>query len=183
MLKNKNNKNLLLHSCCAPCAVRVALMLDKKYKLTLFFYNPNIHPEYEYKKRLEELKKFSKERKFNLVVGDYDTADWFDKTIEHAGDYERGERCSICYSKRLENTAKYAKNNNFDIWGTTLTISPHKSAEVINCIGKNFEIEYGIKFLESDFKKKDGFKKSLELSWQYNFYRQNYCGCLYSQLK
>lgn len=175
-------KKLLLHCCCAPCAVYVVEELSSNYDLTLFFYNPNIHPEYEYQKRLKELKNFADMKKIDFLSGDYDVKNWLSKISGRENDPERGKRCRICYEERLRRTAEYAKNNDFDFWGTTLTISPHKSAQVINYLGLELQDEYGVNFMKADFKKKDGFKKSLELSRRYDFYRQNYCGCLYSQI-
>ncbi|MFH1192075.1 MAG: epoxyqueuosine reductase QueH [bacterium] len=176
------NKKLLLHCCCAPCAIYVVTLLEKDYDLTLFFYNPNIHPEYEYNKRFRELENFVDMKKIKLLSGDYDVKNWLGKISGRENDPERGERCKICYEERLRRTAEHAKKNNFDFFGTTLTISPHKSALVINYLGLELQDQYGVNFVESDFKKKDGFKKSLELSRQYDFYRQNYCGCLFSQI-
>lgn len=176
-------KKFLLHCCCAPCSAYVANLLKLKYKLTLFYYNPNIHPKIEYEKRLDEMKKFAKINKIDLIVGNYDMKFWFDKTKGYANEPERGRRCKICYYERLDEAAKYAKEKGFDIFGTTLSISPHKSAEMINSIGEELCKKYGVEFLKEDFKKKDGFKKSLQLSDEYNFYRQDYCGCLYSQMK
>lgn len=178
-----NKEKLLLHSCCAPCAAYIAGKLAKDFILTLFFYNPNIQPKYEYTRRLSEIKRFAKAKGIGLIEAEYDAPDWFNRTVDHAADPEKGGRCGICFSKRLEKTARFAKENNFDIWGTTLSSSPHKSASVINCIGKNLEDEYNIAFLESDFKKQDGFKKSMEIARVYDFYRQDYCGCLYSQIR
>ncbi|MFH0856541.1 MAG: epoxyqueuosine reductase QueH [bacterium] len=178
----KINKKMLLHCCCAPCAAYVVSVLEKDYNLTLFFYNPNIHPGYEYENRLHELKKFADMKNMELISGEYDMKNWFSKTAGREEDTERGERCRICYDARLRKTAEFAKENSFDFWSTTLTISPHKSAEMINKIGLDLEKEFGTEFLSADFKKKDGFKKSLDMSRQYDFYRQNYCGCLYSQV-
>lgn len=182
MSKNKKNKKLLLHCCCAPCAAYVISLLEKDYNLTLFFYNPNIHPEYEYEKRFKELQNFADMKKIKLLSGDYDVKNWLGKISGRENDPERGQRCKICYEERLRRTAEYAKNNNFDFWGTTLTISPHKSAQVINYLGLELQDEYDVNFVKADFKKNNGFKRSLELSRQYDFYRQNYCGCLFSQL-
>lgn len=179
---NLKNKKLLLHCCCAPCAAYVITLLEKEYNLTLFFYNPNIHPGYEYEDRLKELEKFADMKSIELFKGDYDVKNWLLKTAGREKDPERGERCSICYEERLRKTAQLAKENDFAFWSTTLTISPHKNAEVINNFGNNLEKEYKINFLAADFKKKDGFKNSLEMSRKYEFYRQNYCGCLYSQV-
>lgn len=172
---------LLLHVCCAPCACYPVERLKDKFDITLFFYNPNIYPEKEYKQRLEEIKRFSQSEKISLIEGSYDDKHWFKLTNGLEKEPERGRRCDICYEMRMGKTAEYAKANGYDFFGTDLSISPHKKADVINQIGEKLEKEFGVKYFEADFKKKDGFKKSLELSHRHNFYRQNYCGCVYSK--
>lgn len=182
--KYKNEKpTLLLHSCCAPCSTQVIDFLYKYFYLTVFFYNPNIYPLDEYEKRknnqitlIEKLKSEGKEIKY--IDGDYDS-DLFEQ-IAHGYENEKegGERCSRCFELRLQKTAELANKLNFNFFSTTLTVSPHKNSELIKKIGRKFDDKS--KFFFYDFKKKDGYKKSIEFSKKYNLYRQNYCGCRYS---
>ncbi|MFC1613070.1 epoxyqueuosine reductase QueH [Patescibacteria group bacterium] len=181
-MSNKKNKKILLHCCCAPCAAYVSELLGLTYDVSLFFYNPNIHPESEYQLRLKEIEHFAHFKEMNLIIGDYNVSEWLQDIKGYENEPECGKRCNICYYERFKKTAKVARRKKFDVWGTTLSISPHKDAEAINKIGRELKNKYKIDFLEADFKKNDGFKRSLELSNQYNFYRQNYCGCLFSQL-
>ena len=180
-------KSLLLHSCCAPCSSYVLAYLNKYFNITVFYYNPNITNKQEYLKRKQEQIRLISElpaiNKINILDADYKPEKFFEilKGLEDCR--EGGERCFKCYKLRLEATAKAAKENNFDYFCTTLTISPLKNAQKINEIGHMLGDEYQIPFLPSDFKKKEGFKKSIELSSQYNLYRQNYCGCIYSKPK
>ena len=184
-LKELDKKpKLLLHVCCAPCSSYVLEYLSNYFDITVFYYNPNISSFDEYNKRLNEEKRFVSvypfKEKINVVDGDYDN-DKFEETIKGLeNEKEGGARCFKCYRLRLEESAKYAKDNNFDYFTTTLTISPYKNANVLNEIGKELEEEYNIKYLYSDFKKKNGYKRSIELSHEYNLYRQDYCGCVYS---
>jgi len=157
--------------------------LQKDYEITSYFYNPNIHPEEEYHKRLAEEKKYFDKLELALVEGPYNTKRWFELTKGHEHDPERGERCWLCYSMRLEHVGRFGRENGFDFFATTLSLSPHKDANKINQIGQELAKSLGIKFLEADFKKDNGFKKSLEISHAKGFYRQNYCGCVYSQKK
>lgn len=180
-------KSLLLHSCCAPCSSYVLSYLNKYFNITVFYYNPNITNKEEYLKRKQEQIRLISElpaiNKINILDADYNPEKFFEisKGLENCR--EGGERCFKCYKLRLEATAKAAKENSFDYFCTTLTISPLKNAQKINEIGQMLGDEYQIPFLPSDFKKKEGFKKSIELSSQYNLYRQNYCGCIYSKPK
>ncbi|MBN2403059.1 MAG: epoxyqueuosine reductase QueH [Spirochaetes bacterium] len=174
---------LLLHSCCAPCFGYVYELLESQYSIIPFFYNPNIAPLTEYNKRLEELKNFCGLKKVKLSIGEYDAKSWTSVVKEHRFSGERSERCWLCYEVRLRRSFEYAAANSIDMVTTTLSISPHKDAARINILGKKLSMEFGIEFLEADFKKNDGFKKSLELSKAYGFYRQNYCGCIYSKLE
>jgi predicted adenine nucleotide alpha hydrolase (AANH) superfamily ATPase len=174
---------LLLHSCCAPCFGYVYELLEPQYNITSFFYNPNIAPLNEYKKRFEELKKFCGIKKTKLFAGEYDPRRWTSLVKEHRFSGERSERCRLCIEIRLRKSFEFALANSINTVATTLSISPHKDAGMINSIGKKLSLEFGIEFLEADFKKNDGFKKSLELSKVYGFYRQNYCGCIYSKLE
>jgi predicted adenine nucleotide alpha hydrolase (AANH) superfamily ATPase len=171
---------LLLHVCCAPCSTHVINVLRDEYEVEAFFYNPNIHPEEEYRLRIEESRAYCKRIGLPLHSVDYDTQEWFKRIAGHEGDEEGGARCRICYRLRLEKTAEKAARDGFQYFTTTLTISPHKDAKVINAIGRELARQHGVSFLEADFKKKDGFKQSVELSRKYGMRRQNYCGCVYS---
>ena len=182
-VKLKDKERLLLHTCCAPCSPYVIELLQREFRVSAFFYNPNIHPTEEYQRRLEEIKQFSKKVSVELITGDYDTDQWFFLTRGMENEKEGGKRCAICYQMRLENAASVAQSNGFKHFTTTLTVSPHKKATVINQIGREIQKKYSLTFYEADFKKHDGFKKSCELSKAYGFYRQNYCGCVYSQRK
>ena len=178
---------MLLHSCCAPCSGYVLAYLNKYFNITVFYYNPNITNKEEYLKRKQEQIRLISElpaiNKINILDADYKPEKFFEISKGLEDCREGGERCFKCYKLRLEATAKAAKENNFDYFCTTLTISPLKNAQKINEIGHMLGDEYQIPFLPSDFKKKEGFKKSIELSSQYNLYRQNYCGCIYSKPK
>lgn len=175
---------LLLHSCCAPCSSYVITYLMDYFDITVLYYNPNIEPKSEYEKRKEEQKRFLKElqspHELTFMDADYDNSAWHDLVKDNENDKERGKRCYLCYQKRLEYTAKIAKEKNFEYFGTTLSLSPYKVSSWINEIGLKLETD-DIKFLVSDFKKRDGYKKSIELSKKYNLYRQDYCGCIYSK--
>ena len=185
----KENKipKLLLHSCCAPCSSYVLEYLSKYFRITVLYYNPNISIEEEYLHRIEEQKRLISEmktiNKVDFVQGEYNPNDFFAiaKGLEDAK--EGGERCFKCYELRLKETVKIALDNGYDFFTTTLSISPHKNAQKINEIGEKLSEEYGVKYLYSDFKKREGYKRSIELSKEYNLYRQNYCGCIYSKLE
>ncbi len=172
---------LLLHSCCGPCSTAVLSFLVPFFDITVLYYNPNIEPYEEYLKRKNEQIRFIKEyqhKEINFLDCDYDNESFRNKVkgLEH--EKEGGARCPVCYRIRLEYTAIKAKEMGYDYFGTTLTVSPYKHSKTINEIGESLEKEYKIKFLYSDFKKKDGYKKSIEMSKEYNLYRQDYCGCL-----
>ncbi len=174
---------LLLHACCAPCSSAVLENLSEYFDITLFFYNPNISPEEEFAFRLEELKRFVPEMGLSaeVVSPPYDNEE-FETVIKGMETLpEGGERCMVCYRLRLEKSVSYAKENAFDYVTTTLSISPYKNARWLNEIGYELGEKYGIKYLVSDFKKGDGYKRSCALSEKYNLYRQNYCGCVYSK--
>ena len=180
-----SKKKLLLHSCCGPCSSYVISYLTKYFDITILYYNPNIFPYEEYLKRKEEQTKLINEidkiNNINIIDCDYDN-DYYNKCIEGLEkEPERGKRCKICYQIRMEKTAIIAKENKYDYFCTTLSVSPYKNSEWINNIGEELEKKYNIKWLYSDFKKKDGYKKSIILSNKYNLYRQNYCGCIYSK--
>lgn len=175
------NKKLLIHACCAPCSSYVyEKLLADGFSLSGYFYNPNIHPESEYKIRRDEFMWFSEMKGYNVKSAEDDVDLWFESVKGLENEPEKGKRCEVCFRLRLEKTALEAKNNGYDIFGTVLTISPHKDSKTINRIGKELENKYEIEFLEADFKKNDGFKKSIELSRKHNLYRQKYCGCKYS---
>lgn len=173
-------KKLLLHICCAPDATVVVERLRSAFDITGFFYNPNIHPEQEYELRTEEMKRLAFKMAFPLAVGPYDAEQWFSLTKGLEEMPEGGERCRICFQMRLEKTAQLAAKEKFDFFTTVLTVSPHKNAALVNQLGQVIAHENKVSFLESNFKKKDGFKRSIELSKIYHLYRQNYCGCKYS---
>jgi predicted adenine nucleotide alpha hydrolase (AANH) superfamily ATPase len=155
-------------------------LLSEEYEVTLFYYNPNIYPESEYSKRLDDIKNFSESSGAVLITDDYNHQCWDNYISGLEDEVEGGKRCEKCFIFRLQKTAYVAKLKNFDYFASTMSISPHKNFKLINNIGKNLEKSYGISYLESNFKKKDGFKKSNEISKKFNFYRQNYCGCRYS---
>ena len=179
--------SLLLHVCCAPCSSYVLEYLSSYFDITLFFCNPNITSENEYIYRVNEVKRLISQMTLegNVVFaeGKYDTSAFFDIAKGHEKDPEGGERCFKCYELRLRETAEYAKINQFDYFTTTLSISPYKNAEKLNSIGSSLSDEYGVKYLFSDFKKKNGYKRSIELSAEYDLYRQDYCGCIYSEME
>jgi hypothetical protein len=193
MEKNSElGRTLLLHSCCAPCSSYCLEYLKKYFKITVFFYNPNISFQEEYRKRIEEqkrlIKAFNDENMINnscyhidIIEGDYEPDKFFclAKGLEDCK--EGGERCFKCYELRLRKTAELALKGGYDYFTTTLTISPLKNAAKLNEIGESLGKEYGIDWLVSDFKKKNGYKRSIELSKEYNLYRQDYCGCVYSK--
>ena len=176
---------LLLHSCCAPCSSYVISYLSSYFQITILYYNPNIEPLDEYQKRKEEqiklIQDIDTKYKVNFLDCDYDNDLYHNYIKGLENEKEGGKRCSKCFYQRLKKTAILAKKNNFDYFGTTLTVSPYKNSYIINNIGKGLEKSYNIKYLVSDFKKKDGYKKSIELSKKYHLYRQDYCGCIYSK--
>lgn len=171
---------LLLHSCCGPCSTAVIERLMKYANITIVYYNPNIEPYEEYMKRKKEQLKVIKRLGINYLDCDYDNESFkvISKGLEN--ELEGGKRCHKCYLLRLEFVAKLAKGKGFDYFSTTLTVSPYKHSDVLNKIGLNLENVYGIKYLVNDFKKRDGYKRSIELSKEFDLYRQDYCGCLYS---
>jgi len=173
---------LLLHSCCAPCSIYVLKELAKEYQLSIFFYDPNIHPRMEYIKRRDEMKIYAKKIGVAFEEGDYDTTNWIDRTKGLENEPEKGKRCEVCFDIRLNETAKKAKEEGYDVWTTVMSISPHKDAEQINSVGRKIFKLYDIKFLEADWKKKNGFKIGSQMSKEEGFYRQDYCGCIYSKI-
>ncbi len=171
---------LLLHICCAPDATYPIQILKGKYDLGTFFYNPNIHPEGEYQKRLKDARAVAEREGISFHEGRYEKDRWLSLARGYEGEPEGGKRCEICYRMRLDEAAKKAVSEGYDMFGAVLTISPRKDAEKINRIGRETGEKYGIPYLESNFKKKDGFKKSVEMGKAQGLYRQNYCGCEYS---
>ena len=176
---------LLLHCCCAPCSSYVFEYLADFFDITAYFFNPNISPKEEYDFRAAELERLisvmPQAKNIKPVVEHYDN-DVFESAVKgFENEPEGGKRCLICYRLRLEKAAQYAKKNGFDMFCTTLSISPLKNADALNRIGGAVGEKYGIKYLYSDFKKKEGYKRSCRLSEQYSLYRQNYCGCVYSK--
>lgn len=180
-------KTLLLHACCAPCSSYVLEYLTEYFDITLLYYNPNISMKEEYNKRIGEVKRLISEMpmksQVKLIEGRYDPMEFFEMAKGMEDFPEGGERCFKCYRLRLEEAAKAAKEGGFDFFTTTLSISPHKNAEKLNEIGEVLEKEYGVKYLYADFKKREGYKRSIELSRIYGLYRQNYCGCVFSKDK
>ncbi len=177
---------LLLHSCCAPCSSYVIEYLSQYFAITVFYYNPNISEREEYTKRVEEQKRFISEfpakNKVNFIEGDYEPDVYYAAVKGFEKCPEGGNRCFICYRMRLEAAAELAaRMGTFDYFTTTLSISPLKNSAMLNSIGYELGKKYGVPYLLSDFKKKEGYKRSVELSSEYNLYRQNYCGCIFSK--
>ncbi len=186
IIKNLNTTpNLLLHSCCAPCSSYVISYLSDYFNITVLYYNPNISPKEEYEIRKKEqirlIDELKTKNKVSFIDCDYDN-ETYEKQIKGLEqEKEGGKRCYKCFLLRLEKTASLAHEYNYDFFTTTLSVSPYKNSYVLNDIGNMLEKKYNVKWLYSDFKKKDGYKKSIELSKKYNLYRQNYCGCIYSK--
>jgi predicted adenine nucleotide alpha hydrolase (AANH) superfamily ATPase len=179
-----NYEKVLMHICCAPDATYPFLYLTgRHYNVTGFFYNSNIQPEDEYKRRLNEVKKLSNFSKMPLIEGEYNPEAWFEMVKGLEKEREGGARCYICYEERLEKTAMLAAEKKFDFFTTTISISPHKKSQWVFEIGDRLEKKYGVKFLKADFKKHNGFRSSIVLSRYFGLYRQNYCGCIYSKVE
>lgn len=176
---------LLLHSCCAPCSSYTLEYLSNYFDITVYYYNPNISPKAEFDKRFAEQKRLiaslPAKHKIKLIEGDYNYSDFSEIAKGFENVKEGGERCFRCYKLRLEKSAHLAKKQGFDYFCTTLSISPLKNSQKINEIGLEVAEKYGVKWLPSDFKKKEGYKRSIELSREYNLYRQNFCGCVFSK--
>lgn len=175
----------MLHSCCAPCSSYVLEYLSQFFSIAVLYYNPNIFPKEEYEYRISEQQKLIDElpvkNKITLISTEYEPEKFYKAVKGHENDMEGGERCFICYELRLREAARYAIDGKFDYFTTTLSISPMKNADKLNEIGKTISEECGIPYLYSDFKKRNGYKRSVELSKEYGLYRQNYCGCVYSK--
>lgn len=184
-LTGAERPRLLLHACCAPCSSYVLEYLSACFDITVFFYNPNIDPPEEYRKRVEEERRLIREMPLpgeaHIVEGVYRPEDFYEavKGLEH--EPEGGARCRKCFELRLSETAREAKAGGYDYFTTSLTISPLKDADVLNEIGERLGREYGVSWLSSDFKKRNGYRRSIELSREYGLYRQNYCGCVFSR--
>ena len=177
---------LLLHSCCAPCSSYCLEYLSDYFNITIYYYNPNISMKEEYDRRVEEQKRLISampvKHPISFLEGSYEPEHFYKIAKGKENQPEGGERCFDCYELRLREAAKCAKENGFDYFTTTLTISPHKNAAKLNSIGEAVAAEYGAVYLRSDFKKKNGYKRSIELSKEYDLYRQDYCGCVYSMI-
>jgi len=182
---NGARPRLLLHACCAPCSSYVLEYLSPYFDITLFFYNPNISPKEEYDFRADELKRLVSlmglDDKVSIICAEYDPTPFEALAKGQENIPEGGARCADCYRLRLSEAARIAADGNFDYFCTTLSISPYKNAPWLNTIGSEEAARYGIKYLFSDFKKKNGYKRSCELSEEYGLYRQDYCGCVYSK--
>ncbi|WMI80685.1 epoxyqueuosine reductase QueH [Anaerotignum sp. MB30-C6] len=185
--KGGDRPRLLLHSCCAPCSSYVLEYLTSYFDITIFYYNPNIFPQEEFLFRADEQQKLIENMPLkapvSFLLGEYDTESFFSLAKGHERELEGGPRCKACYSLRLRKTAEEAKKGGFDYFTTTLSISPHKDAQALNQIGKQLAENYDVPYLFSDFKKRDGYRRSCQLSESFGLYRQNYCGCPYSKLE
>ena len=178
----KKGAKLLLHSCCAPCSSACLERLKEHFQITVLYYNPNIEQEEEYQKRKSEQIRFLKETSWaDFLDCDHDKSAYEEIAKGYESEPERGARCYRCYALRLDKTGQVAKENAFDYFATTLTLSPHKNAEWLNQIGEEVAGRYGVSYLFSDFKKKGGYPRSIALSKEYNLYRQDFCGCKYSK--
>lgn len=171
---------LLLHACCAPCASSVLEKLVLEYKVSIFFCNPNIQPIEEYQKRLAQFAKLQKKFEFEMITAAENFSEWQVLTDELKNEPEGGKRCQLCYEYRLAKAAQYAVAGNYDSFATTLTLSPHKDHKIINLLGQKAAEQYKVPYLASNFKKENGYQRSILLSREMGIYRQNYCGCLYS---
>ena len=178
---NGERKSVLLHTCCGPCSSACIERLHNDLDVTVYYYNPNIEPKEEYLKRKETQIGLLKELNIPYIDADYDNENFREKVKGLETEPEGGARCPVCFKMRLDKTARVAKENNFDYFCTSLTVSPHKNSAIINLIGESVSKEVGVKYLYADFKKREGYKRSIELSREYNLYRQDYCGCLFSK--
>ena len=183
--KLDHKPKLLLHSCCGPCSSYVITYLKDYFDITILYYNPNIEPHEEYEKRKNEQIKLINELNIpslSLMDTEYENNIYREYVKGYEDNPEGGSRCHLCYELRLKKTVELAKINGFEYFGTTLTVSPYKNASILNMLGEKLSKEYNVLWLYSDFKKKDGYKKSIELSKKYELYRQDYCGCLFSKI-
>ena len=181
-LQAKGEKpTLLLHSCCAPCSTACLERLTEFFDVTVYYYNPNLDSEKEFDMRANEQKRFCAERNLKCIVEPYVHQEFLDVSCGLESVKEGGARCAKCFALRLEKTASVAKEKGLEYFTTTLTVSPLKNANLINSIGRNVENQTGVKFLTADFKKRNGYYRSVEISKEYELYRQNYCGCEFSK--
>lgn len=188
--KKSTREKIVLHLCCAPCSPHPINLLEKDFDITLFFYNPNIHPKSEYVDRLEEVKKLAKIKNLPLVVGDYGPDEWMRRHAHLGDEPEKGKRCEMCIEERLRRTAKQAAHMGINNFGAVLSVSPHKDAVMVNAAGRRVQEEPAncneaveVNFYTSDFKKKEGFKISSRIAKELGFKRQDYCGCVFSVRK
>jgi len=179
----KEKPKLLIHICCEPDAIYSVPSMRNEYEIAGYFFNPNIHPKEEYEKRLREVIKMSKIQKWILYIGEYNVRSWFQKIKQYKWDGEYSNRCRACIKHSLLNTAILAKKMGYDYFTTTLTNSPRKSIDMLDEIGDEVEREVSIKYLHTNFKKKNGYLISVKMTKILNIYRQNYCGCIYSKLE
>lgn len=177
------NKKLLLHSCCAPCSTTCIERLKEHFNLAIYYYNPNIDTENEFNLRAEEQKKYCNITSVDCILSDYDKNAFLQNVKGLENEFEGGKRCEKCFYIRLKKTAEKCKELGFDFFATTLTVSPLKNATLINSIGKEIEKKIGVKYLPTDFKKDNGYLRSIALSKENDLYRQNYCGCEFSKTK
>ena len=173
--------SLLLHSCCAPCSTSVLARLCELFTVTVFYSNSNVYPREEFEKRLFEQKRFCKIKNIPVIEDEYLHGDFTALAASLENESEGGERCKRCIAYRMEKTAEFAKAHGFEYFTTTLSVSPHKNAEILNRVGAAMGEKYDVKYLMADFKKKNGYLRSLQLSKEFDLYRQDYCGCLYSK--
>lgn len=179
--QEETKPRLLLHACCAPCSSSVVERLADDYAITIYFYNPNIHPRAEYVKRRDELQRWcSQIAGITCITPDYVPEKWMEQVRGLEREPERGRRCNRCFRLRLQHAAMYARAHNYDLFTTVLSISPHKRHERINRLGRVISRCYAVEFYAANFKKKNGYKRSVEISRELGFYRQNYCGCVFS---
>lgn len=181
-LAKHGRQKLLLHVCCGPCSSAVLELLTKYFDITLYYYNPNIYPSEEYTKREQELHKVVSGLHMDVQVisEEYDPTVFYSLVRGHEADPEGGERCKLCYHLRMEQAVKYAKEHAYDLFTTTLSISPYKHSDTLNEIGFDLEKEYGVPYLYSDFKKNNGYLRSCQITRELGIYRQDYCGCVFS---
>ena len=179
--QTRNEKqSLLLHICCAPCATHAIEILRDDFNVTGYFYGPNIHPAEEYQRRLEALEKLSRATGLAYTSGPYDMNGWIAKTEGFESEPEGGRRCTLCFEIRMDRTAREARDRGFPMFATTLSVSPHKDVRIINSIGDHLSQAYRVGYYQADFKKQNGFRRSVELSRSHGLYRQRTCGCRYS---
>ena len=177
---------LALHACCAPCSSAVLERLNSFFRIAVFYYNPNLSPEAEFRRRAQEQARLVREMSLRdvwVTEGAYEPERFYERTRGHEGDPEGGARCEICFELRLRETAKFAREIGADYFTTTLSISPLKDAQRLNALGARIAAEAGVRYLHSDFKKKDGYRRSCALSEAYGLYRQDFCGCVFSKME